>query len=51
VSRAGKEERQAIVDACCRMNALGINQGSLGNIGLRHDDGMLITPATGLADV
>jgi len=46
--------RQAIVDACRRMNALGINQGSSGNISLRHDDGMLITPTSvpyGLADV
>ena len=26
------------------MNALGINQGTSGNISLRHDPGMLITP-------
>src|SRR6185369_11780743 len=39
-------KRQAIVDACRRMNALGINQGSSGNIGVRHGEGMLITPTS-----
>jgi L-fuculose-phosphate aldolase len=46
VSRAEKEKRQAIIDACRRMNALGINQGTSGNISIRHDDGMLITPTS-----
>jgi L-fuculose-phosphate aldolase len=46
VSRAEKEKRQAIIDACRRMNALGINQGTSGNISLRHGDGMLITPTS-----
>jgi L-fuculose-phosphate aldolase len=41
------QKRQAIIDACRRMNALGINQGTSGNISVRHDDGMLVTP-TGL---
>jgi L-fuculose-phosphate aldolase len=43
---AGDEHqiRQAIIDACRRMNALGINQGTSGNISVRHQDGMLITP-------
>jgi L-fuculose-phosphate aldolase len=41
-----KNKRQAIVDACRRMNALGINQGSSGNIGVRHGEGMLITPTS-----
>ena len=31
------EKRQAIIDACRRMNALGINQGTSGNIGVRFD--------------
>jgi L-fuculose-phosphate aldolase len=44
VSGAESEKRQSIVDACRRMNALGINQGTSGNISLRHEDGMLITP-------
>lgn len=37
-----REKRQSIIDACLRMNALGINQGTSGNISLRHDAGMLI---------
>jgi L-fuculose-phosphate aldolase len=40
-----REKRQSIIDACRRMNALGINQGTSGNISLRHCDGMLITPS------
>src|ERR1700704_250739 len=41
-----REKRQSIIDACLRMNALGINQGTSGNISLRHDEGMLITPTS-----
>jgi L-fuculose-phosphate aldolase len=40
------EARQAIIDACLAMNALGINQGTSGNISLRHGDGMLISPTS-----
>jgi L-fuculose-phosphate aldolase len=40
------EKRQSIIDACLRMSALGINQGTSGNISLRHDSGMLITPTS-----
>jgi L-fuculose-phosphate aldolase len=40
------EKRQSIIDACVRMNALGINQGTSGNISLRHEAGMLITPTS-----
>jgi L-fuculose-phosphate aldolase len=39
-------ERRQIIDACREMNRLGINQGTSGNISLRHDDGMLITPTS-----
>jgi L-fuculose-phosphate aldolase len=39
-------KRQSIIDACLRMNELGINQGTSGNISLRHQDGMLITPTS-----
>ena len=39
-------KRQSIIDACRQMNKLGINQGTSGNISLRHDDGMLITPTS-----
>jgi L-fuculose-phosphate aldolase len=37
--------RQEIIDACLKMNALGINQGSAGNISVRVDGGLLITPS------
>jgi L-fuculose-phosphate aldolase len=40
------EMRQSIIDACRRMNELGINQGTSGNISVRHRDGMLITPTS-----
>jgi L-fuculose-phosphate aldolase len=39
-------KRQSIIDACRGMNALGINQGTSGNISLRHDHGLLITPTS-----
>jgi L-fuculose-phosphate aldolase len=41
-----REERQSIIDACLRMNALGINQGTSGNISLRRGEGMLVTPTS-----
>jgi ribulose-5-phosphate 4-epimerase/fuculose-1-phosphate aldolase len=41
-----REKRQSIIDACRSMNTLGINQGTSGNISLRHGDGMLITPTS-----
>jgi L-fuculose-phosphate aldolase len=37
--------RAGIVDACRRMNALGINQGTSGNISARWKDGLLISPS------
>ncbi len=41
--------RRALVDACLRMNALGINQGKAGNASMRWDrggaPGLLITPS------
>ena len=47
MSKAAEEaKRQSIIDACREMNRLGINQGTSGNISLRHDDGMLITPTS-----
>jgi len=39
------EARQSVVDACRRMNALGINQGTSGNISVRHGPDMLISPS------
>jgi L-fuculose-phosphate aldolase len=41
-----REKRQSIIDACLRMTALGINQGTSGNISLRHEAGLLITPTS-----
>ncbi|MCP4618636.1 MAG: class II aldolase [Bradyrhizobium sp.] len=41
-----RDKRQSIIDACLRMNALGINQGTSGNISVRHGDGLLITPTS-----
>ena len=41
-----REKCQSIIDACLRMNVLGINQGTSGNISLRHGDGMLVTPTS-----
>src|SRR5580693_8253805 len=46
LAKADREKRQSIIDACLRMNAIGINQGTSGNISLRHDAGMLITPTS-----
>ncbi|MEM9204974.1 MAG: class II aldolase/adducin family protein [Pseudomonadota bacterium] len=37
--------RQAVIDTCLEMNALGINQGTSGNISVRNEDGFLITPS------
>jgi L-fuculose-phosphate aldolase len=45
-SVASIEKRQSVIDACLAMNALGINQGTSGNISLRDGDGLLITPTS-----
>ncbi|MGI3185382.1 class II aldolase/adducin family protein [Nioella aestuarii] len=39
------ETRQAIINACLKLNADGINQGTSGNVSLRAGDAMLITPS------
>jgi L-fuculose-phosphate aldolase len=38
--------RRAMVETCRRMNASGLNQGTAGNLSLRHADGFLITPSS-----
>ena len=47
--RSENDARQAIIDACLKMNELGINQGQSGNVSLRWHrgavDGVLITPS------
>jgi L-fuculose-phosphate aldolase len=45
-SPAELEKRQSIIDACLEMNRLGINQGTSGNISVRHEDHILITPTS-----
>lgn len=37
--------RASIIAACRSMNALGINQGTSGNISVRAGDGFLVTPS------
>lgn len=37
--------RQSIIDQCRAMNASGLNQGTSGNISVRHGNRMLITPS------
>ncbi|OJF94753.1 fuculose phosphate aldolase [Rhizobium sp. 58] len=39
------ELRIAIIEHCRSMNATGLNQGTSGNISVRHDGRMLITPS------
>ncbi len=36
---------QGVIDTCLQMNALGINQGTSGNVSVRSGDGFLITPS------
>ncbi len=38
--------RQEMVATCRAMDAKGINQGTAGNLSVRHDDGFLITPSS-----
>lgn len=39
-------KRQSIIDHCQEMNRSGLNQGTSGNISIRHEDGLLITPTS-----
>ena len=38
------ELSQQIIDTCMEMTRLGLNQGTAGNVSVRFDNGMLITP-------
>ena len=40
--------RRELIETCLKMNASGLNQGTSGNLSVRHDGGFLITP-TGIA--
>jgi len=46
MTRHANANRQAIIDACLDMERIGINQGTSGNISVRQDDGLLITPTS-----
>lgn len=39
------EIRRSIIDHCRQMNATGLNQGTSGNISVRHGERMLVTPS------
>jgi len=43
--KANTRLRRALIDACLKMNELGINQVSSGNISVRVENGFLITPS------
>ncbi|TVQ57361.1 MAG: class II aldolase [Rhodobacteraceae bacterium] len=45
MKKAEKALRAEIVAACREMNASGINQGTSGNISVRYEDRMLISPS------
>lgn len=45
MTRRERQLRQAIIDQCRWMNAVGLNQGTSGNISVRHGGEMLITPS------
>lgn len=45
MTKRERQLRQAIIDKCRWMNASGLNQGTSGNISVRHGDAMLITPS------
>lgn len=40
------EPRAAIVEACLRMEKAGLNQGTSGNVSVRHGEGFLVTPSS-----
>ncbi len=40
------ELRQSIIDACLWMNQSGLNQGTSGNVSIRTQTGILITPSS-----
>jgi hypothetical protein len=44
-ARNERATRESIVEACRAMDRLGISQGTSGNISVRWDDGLLLTPS------
>jgi L-fuculose-phosphate aldolase len=45
MTKAERALRQEIIDQCRWMNASGLNQGTSGNLSVRHNEAMLITPS------
>ena len=41
-----EEIRAAMVATCRRMEAMGLNQGTAGNVSVRHGEGFLVTPSS-----
>ncbi|MBC6407673.1 MAG: class II aldolase/adducin family protein [Rhodobacteraceae bacterium] len=41
-----REKRMSIIEHCRKMNSSELNQGTSGNISIRHGEGMLISPAS-----
>lgn len=46
IQKDTSEVRQSIIDACLWMNSSGLNQGTSGNVSVRTDIGILITPSS-----
>jgi L-fuculose-phosphate aldolase len=44
VSESEQQLREAVVEACRWMNASGLNQGTSGNVSVRHGGAMIVTP-------
>ncbi|WP_298290076.1 class II aldolase/adducin family protein [uncultured Litoreibacter sp.] len=40
------DKRQAIIGHCLKLNSSGLNQGTSGNVSIRHGDGLLISPTS-----
>ncbi len=45
MEKAELAARKSIIQASLSMNALGINQGTSGNVSVRYGDRLLITPS------
>ncbi len=45
MTKAERAHRIAVIEAARAMNASGLNQGTSGNVSVRHGDSMLITPS------
>ena len=40
------KKREAIIEHCKALNKTGLNHGTSGNISIRHNDGMFISPTS-----